>query len=106
MVTQKGIKGITPYEKITYSHKNNWAEVLDDKLCVPIQSEYRLLIADIRVEHNVFFFFFRFTVDGNPIVADDLTNYQPTFCNTSLIWADEFSEYCNESKRFSINIFD
>lgn len=39
MVTQKGIEGFTPYEKITYSHKNNWADVLDDKLCVPFQSK-------------------------------------------------------------------
>lgn len=43
MVTQKGIQGITPYEKITYSHKNNWADVLDEKLCVPFQSELRIL---------------------------------------------------------------
>jgi len=40
MVTQKGIQGITPYEKITYSHKNNWANVLDEKLCVPFQSKF------------------------------------------------------------------
>jgi len=43
MVTQKGIQGITPYEKITYSHKNNWANVLDEKLCVPFQSKLRIL---------------------------------------------------------------
>lgn len=39
MVTQKGIHGITPYEKITYSHKNNWANVLNEKLCVPFKSK-------------------------------------------------------------------
>lgn len=50
--------------------------------------------------------FLRFIVAGNPIVTDDLTNYQPTFCNTSLVWADEYSEYCNESNQFSINIID
>jgi len=43
MVTQKGIQGITPYEKITYSHKNNWADVLDEKLCVPFQSKLKIL---------------------------------------------------------------
>lgn len=43
MVTQKGIQGITPYEKITYSHKNNWADVLDDKLCVPFQSNREIV---------------------------------------------------------------
>ncbi|XP_060859578.1 protein FAM3C-like [Metopolophium dirhodum] len=70
MVTQKGIQGITPYEKITYSHKNNWADVLDEKLCVPFQ------------------------ITGNPIVSDDLSNHQLSFCNATF---DEYTEYCNES---------
>ncbi|CAI6355995.1 unnamed protein product [Macrosiphum euphorbiae] len=70
MVTQKGIQGITPYEKITYSHKNNWADVLDEKLCVPFQ------------------------ITGNPIVSDDLSNQQLSFCNATF---DEYTEYCNES---------
>ncbi|XP_025420250.1 protein FAM3C-like [Sipha flava] len=80
MVTQKGIQGITPYEKITYSHKNNWARALDDKLCVPFQ------------------------ITGNPIVSDDLSNYQPTFCNTLLLSTNEYTEYCNENSEHTRNV--
>ncbi|XP_050527553.1 uncharacterized protein LOC126897747 [Daktulosphaira vitifoliae] len=59
MVTQKGIRGITPYEKITYSHKNVWAEPLDDRFCVP------------------------FKIEGNAIVVDEPTDYRSSyqFCN-------------------------
>lgn len=42
--------------------------------------------------------FFHFTVIGNPIVLDDVTNNQRTFCNTTLLWADEYADYCNTSK--------
>lgn len=94
MVTQKGINGITPYEKITYSHKNNWADVLDEKLCVPFKS--KRIINDHTLDARLIFFLF--TVIGNPIVLDDVTNTQRTFCNTSLLWADEYAEYCNTSK--------
>ncbi|XP_050438648.1 protein FAM3C-like [Adelges cooleyi] len=78
MVTQKGIRGITPYEKITYSHRNMWAEPLDDKLCVPFQ------------------------ITGNAVVVDDLTNDRESLfqlCNMTSRWAttDDQSIYCNES---------
>lgn len=98
MVTQKGIQGITPYEKITYSHNNNWANVLDEKLCVPFQSKMRILsiIENIRLYH---FFFFQITVTGNPIVYDDSSNHQLSFCNATF---DEYTEYCNESKPYFI----
>lgn len=100
MVTQKGIQGITPYEKITYSHKNNWANVLDEKLCVPFQSKLRLLPIIEKMTDYTVFFFFRFTVTGNPIVSDDLSNDQLSFCNATF---DEYTEYCNESKPYFID---
>lgn len=77
MVTQKGIQGITPYEKITYSHKNNWANVLDEKLCVPFQ------------------------ITGNPIVSDDLSNQQLSFCNNTF---DDYTMYCNESSELTESV--
>jgi len=58
MVTQKGIQGITPYEKITYSHKNNWADVLDEKLCVPFQSKLRILSITENTAYYIVFFSF------------------------------------------------
>ncbi|VVC38805.1 Hypothetical protein CINCED_3A009263 [Cinara cedri] len=75
LVTQMGIQGISPYEKITYSHKNNWAEVLDERLCVP------------------------FHITGSPILVDDLTNNQQSFCSNTSLWTEELSEFCNESNK-------
>lgn len=104
MVTQKGIQGITPYEKITYSHKNNWANVLDEKLCVPFQSKFGKFSTIIKMAYYsgiIFCFFFLIAVTGNPIVSDDLSNQQLSFCNNTF---HDYTMYCNESKPFIIKI--
>lgn len=55
-------------------------------------------------EITIDYYFFFCTVTGNPIVLDDITNNQRSFCNTSLLWADEFADYCNASKLSIISI--
>ncbi|XP_065217317.1 protein O-linked-mannose beta-1,2-N-acetylglucosaminyltransferase 1-like [Planococcus citri] len=36
MVTQKGIQGFTPFEKVTMAHNGNWGDVIDERFCVPL----------------------------------------------------------------------
>lgn len=43
---------------------------------------------------------FILTVTGNPIVSDDLTNDHPSFCNATLLWTEDYGEFCNRSKQF------
>lgn len=35
MIGQKGIRGFTEFEKLHIGEKTNWAEVIDEKICVP-----------------------------------------------------------------------
>lgn len=34
-MTQKGIQGFTPFEKVTMAHNGNWGDVIDERFCVP-----------------------------------------------------------------------
>lgn len=34
MITQKGIKGFTPFEKVTMAQNGNWGDVIDERFCV------------------------------------------------------------------------
>ncbi|KAG8225720.1 hypothetical protein J437_LFUL008105 [Ladona fulva] len=35
MISQKGIKGFTVYEQLNFAKSNKWAEVIDEKFCIP-----------------------------------------------------------------------
>lgn len=35
MVSQKGIRGFTPFEKVTMAQNGNWGDLIDERFCVP-----------------------------------------------------------------------
>lgn len=40
MISQKGINGFTSLEKLNFAKNDRWGEVIDERICVPRQSEY------------------------------------------------------------------
>ncbi|XP_014248464.1 protein O-linked-mannose beta-1,2-N-acetylglucosaminyltransferase 1-like [Cimex lectularius] len=46
MITQKGISGFTPLERISYARNNKWGEVIDERLCVPKKIEPLMISPD------------------------------------------------------------
>lgn len=35
MISRRGIKGFTPFEKVTMAHNGNWGDIIDERFCVP-----------------------------------------------------------------------
>ncbi|XP_071450523.1 protein O-linked-mannose beta-1,2-N-acetylglucosaminyltransferase 1-like [Hetaerina americana] len=46
MISQKGIKGFTVYEKLNFAKSNKWAEVIDEKFCVPDKIPSQIISPD------------------------------------------------------------
>lgn len=43
MISQKGINGFTSLEKLTFAKNDRWGEAIDERICVPRQSESFML---------------------------------------------------------------
>ncbi|XP_046405882.1 protein O-linked-mannose beta-1,2-N-acetylglucosaminyltransferase 1-like isoform X2 [Ischnura elegans] len=46
MISQKGIKGYTVYEKLNFAKSNKWAEVIDEKFCIPAKIPSQIISPD------------------------------------------------------------
>lgn len=44
MISQKGINGFTALERLTFAKNDHWGDVIDERICVPKESEYENLV--------------------------------------------------------------